>query len=275
MKQATVIFFILIFAQSSFSQDATGRKGDIYGYWGWNRGWYTNSDLHFKGDGYDFTVHDAVAKDRQSPFAFNLYFHPKWLTIPQYNIRVGYFYSDHYNLSIGVDHMKYVMQFNQIAKVSGNIDEGSSYDGTYDNTDLQIHSSFLQFEHTDGLNYGNLELRRFDEIVSFRKIIVSLSEGVSAGVLFPRTNTTLLNKERYDQFHVSGFGVAAVGAVNIEFLKYLFIQSEIKVGYMNMPKIRTTTSTSDKADQQFGFAQLNVLFGYRINPKKVFQRILK
>ncbi len=81
------------------------------------------------------------------------------------------------------------------------------------------------------------------------------------GVLYPRTNTTLLNNPRYDEFHVAGFGVAAVGSAQLSFFKHFFVQSEMKAGYINMPDIRTTMHLIDKASQHFEFFQYNILFG--------------
>jgi hypothetical protein len=78
----------------------------------------------------------------------------------------------------------------------------------------------------------------------------------------------LLNKERYDEFHLSGYGVNALVAVNITFFDALFIQSELKGGYINMPDIRTTQFTEDTASQSFFFAQLNLTFGVLLDFKK-------
>jgi hypothetical protein len=67
------------------------------------------------------------------------------------------------------------------------------------------------YEHTDGLNYINTEFSRHDDISSLfkiqntDKIQINLTEGV--GVLYPKTNATLLGKERYDDFHVSIWNV--------------------------------------------------------------------
>ena len=89
-------------------ENPTSRKGDVYIYWGWNRSAYTRSDIHFKGTDYDFTLFKAKGKDRQEEFALNPFLHPGELTIPQYNFRIGYFFNSHYNLSFGIDHMKYI-----------------------------------------------------------------------------------------------------------------------------------------------------------------------
>jgi hypothetical protein len=41
------------------------------------------------------------------------------MTIAQTNFRMGYFINNHYNISVGLDHMKFVMKHHQIANVSG------------------------------------------------------------------------------------------------------------------------------------------------------------
>lgn len=247
------------------------KKGTFSVYWGWNRDCYTKSDIRFTGKDYDFTLSNVIAKDRQSKFDPRLYFSPTRLTIPQYNFRIGYFIKDKYQLSMGADHMKYVMQNWQTVKINGHIDNsGTSYDGTYSNKDIVLADSFLLFEHTDGLNYENIELRRYDVLLQKKFITLSVNEGLGFGVLIPRTNTTLLNNARYDEFHLAGYGTGIVGAINLTLFKYFFIQSEWKGGFINMPDIRTTMHIEDGAKQHFFFSQYNIVFGcnFRIASKK-------
>jgi hypothetical protein len=58
------------------------------------------------------------------------------------------------------------------------------------------------YEHTDGLNYINTEFSRHDDISSLfkiqntDKIQINLTEGVGVGLLYQKTNATLLGKER-------------------------------------------------------------------------------
>lgn len=246
-------------------KNLTHKKGDFSIYWGWNGSNYSNSDIRFYGNNYDFTLNDVVAIDRQSRFDPSIYFNPANMTIPQYNLRIGYFIHDKYQLSIGADHMKYVMRNYQDVTINGQINVGSGYDGTYSGETINLKPNFLQFEHTDGLNYENIELRRFDEIIQRKNFTLSMNEGIGVGVLIPKTNTTLLNNERYDQFHLAGYGVGFIGALNFTFFKHFFIQSEVKGGFIHMPDIRTTQYSSDKASQHFLFAQYNVVFGFRMN----------
>lgn len=120
------------------------------------------------------------------------------------------------------------------------------------------------FEHTDGLNYGNLSLRYHSELLHFpidkkgRGITLNAISGIGGGFLMPRTNVTLFGQKRHDEFHFAGYGFDATVAAQLDFSRYFFVQGEFKGGYINMPDIRTTASKLDKASQNFGFIQYNI-----------------
>lgn len=269
---ANCILFTHLYSQEKNPAGKSGkasRESSFFIYWGYNRGFYSKSDITFTGENYNFLMKDVAAKDRQSEFSFKSYFGIKNITIPQYNFRIGYFINHKYSLSIGADHMKYVMVSNQFVKMTGEIDDsGTDYDGSYRNTDFQVKPDFLLFEHTDGLNYENIELRRYEDFLQREKVSFSFFVGVGIGVLVPRTNTTLMNNKRYDEFHVSGFGISGVIGLNFEFFKHFFFSTETKFGYIDMPDIRTTEFKSDRARQHFDFLQFNGVVGMRFKLQK-------
>ncbi len=245
-------------------------KGKFFIYWGWNRGYYSHSDIHFQGEDYDFTIYNAKGHDKQSSFSYHNYFQLDRVTIPQTNVRVGYFFTDHYNVSIGIDHMKYVMTDGQMARVNGYIDVegGNPYNGNYHNEMTYVSDDMLHLEHTDGLNYVNVQVARYDDLGTLLGgkwdmdiFQINLYEGLGAGVLVPRTNATILNRRRHDKFHLSGYGISAMQGLNLTFFKHYFVQVELKEGYINMPDIRTTSSASDKASQEFFFLEPTLMFG--------------
>ena len=253
---------------SSSNPIETSKKGTFYLYWGWNRSLYTNSDISFKGPNYDFTLEKVAATDRQSPLSAEVYLNPGNFTIPQYNFRIGYFLNDNFSISLGADHMKYVMKDYQLVKINGVIsNSGTVYDGNYSNADLNMNPQFLKFEHTDGLNYLNVEVRRHHQLFQRKSININLSEGGGGGIIMPRTNTTLLGNPRYDQFHLAGYGLAAVAAINITYKRF-FLQTELKGGFIELPSIRTTMFADDKAKQNFWFVQSNIVLGVLIGPFK-------
>jgi hypothetical protein len=263
------IFFLILTISTLNAQNTTPRKGKLYMYWGWNQARYTNSNLHFKGDSYDFTLENVVAKDRQTPFDVSVYFGPTTITIPQVNYKIGYFWHDKYDISFGVDHMKYVMKQDQTVKINGFINKSDSrFDGIYANKDIVLTEDFLTFEHTDGLNYLNFEVNRYDKLIDLSKIKlkgveINLTEGISVGAMLPKTNTQLLKNKRYDAYHFAGYGVGLKVGLNVTIGRHFFIQSDLKGGFINMPDIRTTESERDQAAQHFFYWQGNILFGFQ------------
>lgn len=289
MKTSYYYFVLFLTTTIAIAQENTPvrytahNKGKFFISWGGNRESYSKSDVTFTGKDYRFTVADMRAHDKPKGWHVD-YINPTKMTIPQTNLRLGYFFSDHYSVAIGVDHMKYVMTQNQTANVTGYINlptnqYGSIYNGFYNNTPVDMSqggaveggydkntlqpngTAFLMYEHTDGLNYINTEISRHDDISKLFKIRntdklqINLTEGLGIGFLYPKTNATLLGMPRHDDFHVSGFGTSLKAGLNITFFKYFYIQGELKGGYINMNNIRTTMSTDDRASQDFFFFQ--------------------
>lgn len=246
------------------------KKGKMYVFWGWNLSFYSNSDISFRGDNYDFTLDNVVAKDKQTPWDASIYLNLGLITIPQTNFKFGYFINDHYAISAGVDHMKYVMVQNQDVNINGNISNGSAYDGVYNNESIVLTQDFLTFEHTDGLNYLNVEIERVDDILKMMKrgkknLEINTVVGVGVGGVLPKTNAKLMDNNRYDDFNLAGYGLDVKIGLNVTFFRYFFIQSELKGGFIHMPNIRTTQFKSDKAGQAFLFGEADFLFGAIFN----------
>lgn len=280
MKISYLFIICLLFPLFGNSQETAkfedskvqSNKGRMYMFWGWNRSWYTNSDIHFTGENYDFTLSDVKAYDRQTPFGLDPYFHIARITIPQTNFRIGYFINHHYDISFGYDHMKYVMPNFQTVKINGHINNGNKYDGTYINDDQILNYDFLVFEHTDGLNYFDVELTRNDNLLELfgvthntNKIQLNTLLGFGGGFLLPRSNVTLLNDTRYDEFHLAGYGFSAKAGLDLILYKYFFFRGEFKNGFIDMPSIRSTPDPKDNASQFFFFSQVNFCFGFTYN----------
>ena len=269
-----VVLTFCVFSQYTFSQETVENpekytahnKGKFYIFWGGNRESFSKSDIRFKGADYDFTLHNVAAHDKPKGFHID-YFNPARMTIPQTNLRIGYFISDHYNISIGFDHMKYVMYNDRRVSYSGYYPNPGTYNENPADGELTLDEDFLLFEHTDGLNYVNTEISRVDDISKlFRigntdKIQVNITEGIGGGFLYPKTNTTLLGKDRYDEFNIAGYGVSVKVGLNVTFFKYFFIQTELKGGYIEMNNIRTTQDKADSAEQNFWFLQKILTIG--------------
>ncbi|MEZ4854651.1 hypothetical protein [Flavobacterium sp.] len=276
MKQSflMVVLSFCIFSQYTFSQETVENpekytahnKGKFFVYWGGNRDSFSKSDIRFQGENYDFTLQNVSAHDKPKGWHID-YLNPSRVTIPQTNFRMGYFITDHYNISLGYEHMKYVMYNDRRVNYTGYYPNPGTYNENPTADELTLDEDFLLFEHTDGLNYINVDVARMDDISSIFGIKntdtfqVNITEGIGGGVLYPKTNATLLGKPRHDDFHISGYGLSAKAGLNLTFFKYFFVQLELKGGYINMNDIRTTNTSADKASQDFWFLQRMIAFG--------------
>lgn len=258
-------FFILNINLIAQQEKGSFKKGSFFLYWGYNREHYSKSDITFKGNDFNFKISDVHASDRQTKFGIDPYFKIDQITIPQYNYRVGYFFNHKYNISLGWDHMKYVMNQDQSVKINGYIhNTGTIYDKEYNNENIVLSGDFLQFEHTDGLNYINAELTRNDYLLNLHKNIeLSSYYGLGTGIVYPRTRSSIVNKGINDEWHVSGYGLSAKTGINLLFFKHFFIAGEAKAGTLNLPSVLITSNSAEKGKHHFSFLQLAFSFGYR------------
>ena len=285
-----VLLVLLLCSISAFSQEKLSdetepvkkhklqKKGDFYFTWGYNRSWYDKSDIHFIGPNYDFTLHNVVASDRPTELGWT-YINPVEISIPQFNFRIGYFISDKYSISIGWDHMKYVVDVPQKATISGyigstisdpaistNVSSGN-YAGTYaDGTPFEIQSDFLTFEHTDGLNFASIDLERYDLLWQSKrqpKLGLTLMTGLGAGPVIPRSDVHFFGVGANHYWNLSGYGAAAKTGLNFDILSWLFLKTEFKIGFIDLQKIPTTGRSVDVAKQNIVFYENSWCIGFK------------
>ena len=268
-----LIGLVLLSSQINLAQDSlytSSKKGKLFIAWGGNRASFSYSDIHFTGDNYNFTIDDVGAHDKPKGWHLD-YFNPARLTIPQTNFRLGYFISDKYAVIVGFDHMKYVINQNRVKNVNGvinlpNNEPGSVFNGVYTGETF-VSEDFLKFEYTDGLNYVTTEIARYDDISKWFGITntdifqINATEGIGVGVLFPRTNSTLLFKDNADEFSISGYGASINLGLNFTLFKHFYIQTDLKGGYINMTDAKTTNNSADKATHHFLFLQRVITLG--------------
>jgi len=71
----------------------------------------------------------------------------------------------------------------------------------------------------------------------------------------------MLDKERYDEFHLAGYGISLNAGLNFTFFRHFYIQGDLRTGYINMPDIRTTNNSAESASQHFFYLQRVVSVG--------------
>ena len=249
------------------------RKGEWFLHWGWNFSWYDTSNINFKGPGYDFTLKNVTAKDRPSKISTD-YINPTELTTPQFNFRFGFFIKDNYSISLGWDHMKYVMDVPQTVKVDGYINPTISspaiatgaYAGVYKNTSLTINADMLTYEHTDGFNYVSIEVERYDDIwvAKSHKNMLTMETGVGVGAMIPRTDVRLFGVGENNFWNFAGYGISAKAGLKFHFTKKFYIQNTTKIGFADMWAVNTTGRNDiDKASQTIRYLENFTALGFQ------------
>jgi hypothetical protein len=246
-------------AQSAASHDAeNAKKWSVY--WGWNRSNYSNSDIHFWGQGHDFTIKNAQASDRQTDIShlFDIYLNPSEITIPQTNLRVAYQYNADTAIALNLDHMKYVMTTGQVAEVVGTANGAAL-------STREINDNFVAFEHTDGLNVISLEIEKQRPIDLFGPAFPARVFALAGiGIVIPKSNVTMavIGQTRNDEFHVAGYSAGLGAGLEIDFYKDFFFRTAYKFGYVNLPDV-LTSARGDKASHQFTYNEILIAAGMR------------
>ncbi len=213
------------FSQSLENVSSPGQKGAFYLTWGYHRNQYSRSTLHFKDvdtDDYDFILYNAKAKDQ--PDMHNLLKTP--LTVPQYVLRVGYFFNKRKDLGIEFswDHLKYVVRDNQVMHLKGTIRE------EYYDKDTLVTPGFVHYEHTNGNNYAMLSLVKRYSLFKTAKDDYKLSAVVTggAGLLIPKTDSYILGNHNDGPFRYAGVVFGASAGLRYNIIKYLYLEGSVK-----------------------------------------------
>lgn len=247
----------------------------FYVTWGYNRAYYNKSDIHFKGEGYDFTLYDVRAEDMPEEFSPDVYFNPTQFTVPQFNFRAGYYFKKNTAISLGWDHMKYHIIPTQLVKMNGFIDEGksnlSAYTGQFNNEYILYTSSFMDYHHSDGFNFIRIALDRRAEVLSLGKKnrhAIAFNGSVSVGAMMPWTDFTFFGVNHRNKPHFAGYGFSLHAGLRYEFLRYFFFQVAAQAGWSHLPDIMLEDHLPSRANQKIVFFERTWALGAYIPLKK-------
>jgi hypothetical protein len=257
----------LIVPTKIFTQ--SNNKHKIYLYWGYNRERFSTSTIQFKGPEYDMTFHNLKAKDRPSPLS-TIYLNPTKMSIPQYNIRIGYYITDRMSISFGSDHMKYVVIQNQQTSLSGNIHttENTQYNGIYNNKPIKLSDDLVRFEHTDGLNVATLEVDYAIPLIKENKFALQTLAGIGGAWVICRSDVAIFNNSINNRFHLSGKAIVGKAGFRAHFGKHFFATTETKVGCINLPDVLIHNDEPKRANHRFTFQEMYVAIGIKYNLRK-------
>jgi hypothetical protein len=235
----------------------------IYVQWGYNRDWFTKSDIHLSdGKNYDFTVHKAYAKDQPDFSGFRDA--PLDITIPQNSYRIGFYLDREHThaIEINFDHAKYVVEDYQTLRISGHIN------GREIDKDTLITKNFLHFEHTNGANFYHINYVHQQAVWhNPKRTLATVLYKIGGGIVVPRSDVTIMGKELDNKYHVAGYIFSAEAGTRFYPLKNLFLEANLKGGFANYLNVLTVGSEG-KARHHFWYGEVIGLVGYDINFRK-------
>jgi len=265
------LFCLSLSAQYKPHKKAKAKKSNASGTmdisWGYNLSSYTKSTIQFVGAGYDFKIAGVKAVDRPSK-DIKTYFNPNTITVPQFNFRVGYNYKNNWNVSIGYDHLKYVMVHNTpyllTGKINAGVDNVTNWSGTYAGDSITTNEQTFHYENSNGLNYIRLEIAKIRVWHRSRSgnFVFTTLLGGSAGGILSFNDFTFAGRKDVTTISMSGLGLSAHLGGRFEFYKHFFVQMNAAAGFMLQSRVRTRPNDYDAyARQRFGYAAGAIVVG--------------
>ncbi len=269
-KLGILVVFLLLGSIHLVAQE-NEKKGSFYLYWGYNRSFFSETNLHFNGPDYDITFYDIKGTDRPTKFGW-VYINPTTITIPQYNFRIGYFLTNRFVLSFGIDHMKYVVTKHQETIISGVISPNISdkYEGSFLNEPIILDPDLLIFEHTDGFNLVSFDVEYLQPIKLklHKKISINWNTGIGGIWIATKTNVRVLNDGLDNDFHTAGYTLIAKTGPRIEYKNRLFFLGELKGGYASLPSVLIKNSEPKLGDHNLSFLEYYFAVGVNFKFKR-------
>jgi hypothetical protein len=251
MKNKCLCICVMILAAMTANAqlDKKEKKGTFYLAFGSQRIWYTNSDIHVRRTSpspFDFTLYNVKAKDEGGL---------KWHTAPQFSYTIGYYFKKkNFGLEYHYDHIKYFVTQNQKVHMTGDI-SGVKY-----GQDTTLVPQFFMLEHSDGANYAMLNFVKWFPLAAStdKNFGLQLLAKAGAGVVNPKTNSTIMGTHRDDQYHISGFVTGVETGLRFSFFKNFIATASFKGTYANYNNFLIA---GGKGSQKWFAGQFNYMVG--------------
>ena len=254
-----ILFFQNLFASNN---DSIQYKHRWFDYWGYNREYYSLSNIHLKGNFYDLTFYQVKAKDKPYPFNLKNYVDPTSMWVPQYNYRLGFQWSEKISFSLGLDHMKYIAEQGQITNVTGsissqaNLPNQTKYPTNFSSTPMQFTGDFLFLKHTNGLNLISCDIEYKTKLSSKHFIKINLNSGFGLAAIVTKTQVTLEGYGQDNNFHLCGYGASTYQGLEFVFGKYFFLRPQFRLGWLNLTGFLINgKSDTGRGYQNFSFTE--------------------
>lgn len=237
----------------------TERKGEFYFSWGYNKEWYTRSNVKVEQPALNtsYTMHNVYSHD-----------HPGWdeglfsmpISVPQYNYRLGYFFNRKkgWGFEINFDHTKHIIQDGQEIKISGMLN-GKQTDSAINFSEgngfyyyLNNGANFLLFNIVKRWNSYENKDGNF-------KLDILAKAGI--GPVIPHVQNSLFGQANEPGFQLGGWNMGLEAGFRGTFFKHVYLEFTNKIDYADYSGLKVYKGT---ASQSFGTYELILSLGITI-----------
>jgi hypothetical protein len=251
--------FSLAILQLAFPANAqkseSKRKGELYFSWGYNKEWYTTSNVQVDqaalGNHYTFnhiTGHDHPGWDH------NLIGQP--LSIPQYNYRLGYIFNRKKGLGIEInfDHTKFIFE-DQNARISG-ILENKPVDSS---VAFNSANGFYYYLN-NGANFLLINFIKRWEIYHSKteKLKIDFLGKAGIGPVIPHVENSFFGQANQPHFQFGGWNMGVEAALRITCFNYVYVEYANKYDYARYSGLEIYKGT---VKQSFGTYEMILSLG--------------
>jgi hypothetical protein len=253
----------LTMAQTNSTDTKIKKKGTLYISWGYNREKYSKSDIRFKNtksDNYDFVMQDAKAHEKPGFNKGMKEFLNTDLTIPQYNLHIGYLFNDKHNLGIELswDHLKYIVNDDVTVHLKGQI-RGNQID-----KDTFVNYDFIHLQHTNGNNYLMLNLVKQHQLYKDKYLEILAIGKVGAGPLVSYSISNIMGSFNDDKFRIQGFVLGVNAGIRYNVFKYVFIQPAFQYAFADYTNTPIGADGKGRVTHVFSSYMISVEAGFNI-----------
>ena len=250
MKLWTRCIFITYILVSCFSLTASAqkkgkRKGEFYFSWGYNKEWYTKSNVHVDQPELlnSYTFQNIKGHD-----------HPGWdeglfskaISIPQYNYRIGYIFNREkgFGFEINFDHTKFIFAEDQEAKLKGTLN------GKFADTSVMFnHQNGFYYYLNNGANFLLFNFVKRWKIYSSRDEHIKLDFLGKAGIgpVIPHVENSFFGNANEPHFQFGGWNMGVEGTLRGTFFKYVYLEYCNKLDYARYSNLHIYKGTAKHA----------------------------
>lgn len=174
---------------------------------------------------------------------------------------LGYLFHDKHNLGLEVswNHLKYVVDDNQIIHIVGKI-RGRSID-----KDTLLTPDFVHLQHTNGNNYLMVNLVKHKVLWQQQRYLKLSAVGkVGAGPMISYTISTVLGNHQEGPFHYHGLVVGTSLGLKADIFRYFFLQTDLQGTFADYTNTYLGDDRQGRATHVLGSLQAIWAFGFNV-----------